>query len=134
MKLKNKLFLKFLLFKFNKNQPLKVANQIDCQFDLSTSNAVIDLISILKDSSNLKSGNINPLSHDDLYTRFVNYIIANKNGHKLPRSVDIEKELRITKPKRLELCKQALNNNILSKCKNYYQLKIDEHNNFFNNS
>lgn len=108
--------------KKNKKLVLKlVENKI-----ISSSDAVIKLISNFKNIENDILGTSYLVLEDNLYIRFCKFLDSNRKGHKLPKGPIINKALGIDDNKRKELAKESFNKGVLVKGPNgYYQFNIN---------
>lgn len=99
----------------NKKSGEKVEKKVEVRIITSTPKSVIELKSFFKNSENRTSFSTSPLSEKELFDKYLKYIEDNKNGNKLPKGSQTEKDLQITKDKRLELAKKAYEMGIFDK-------------------
>lgn len=93
-------------------------------------NSVIKLVKKFSDEDKIckESNIICPdvlAKENDLYIRFENYILHNSVGENLPRTIDIQKYLKIGERQRKYLNKIAVNKGLLKKHKSRFILNLN---------
>jgi hypothetical protein len=109
------MFRKIMSLLINKRTGPIDRTEIVCNNLGTPSNEAIALINYFKNDENntLVPSDLSNL--DDLYSRFEQYVKTNSEGDVLPRTSDIETELKISNKKRRELYNEAVSNNLIIK-------------------
>src|SRR4030042_267281 len=109
------MFRKIMSLLINKKTGPIDRTEIVCNILGTPSKAAITLINYFKNDENNTLVLSDPSNLDGLYSRFEQYVKTNSEGDVLPRTSDIETELKISNKKRRELYNEAVTNNLIIK-------------------